>query len=157
MEGIGSSLLFVPPSGIFKRKKTSMFCAFGCLVLRGKTRLSLLALLAPISLCAIGLRPAYGGGDDAAAVEQRLAATDRYLVFRRIGRTGIGNQGIDLAADYLADQLRQLNRYGVKTDLWDGGPFQKFQVAVDAELGPNNRLLWSDRPRKLAANREGSS
>ena len=102
----------------------------------GKARLVVLAFLAPICLCAIGLRPAYGGGEEAAAIEQRLAATDRYLASDECEGRGLGTKGIDLAADYIADQLRQLNRYGVKTDLWDGGPFQKFKVAVDAESGP---------------------
>ena len=44
----------------------------------------------------------------------------------------------------------------LKTDLWNGGPFQKFQVAVDAELGPNNHLALvgppkgkSGKPRKI--------
>ncbi|MGO9109765.1 MAG: M20/M25/M40 family metallo-hydrolase [Thermoguttaceae bacterium] len=128
----------------------------GCLVLRGQARLAVLAFLTAISLCAIGLRPVYGGGDEAAAVEQRLTATDRYLSSDELEGRGLGTKGVDLAADYIAGQLRRLNRYGVKTDLWDGGPFQKFQVAVDAELGPNNHLALvgppSDRngkPRKI--------
>ena len=100
----------------------------------------------PISLCTIGLPRVYGG-DEAAAIEQRLAATDRYLASDQCEGRGLGTKGINLAADYLADQLRQLNRYGVKTDLWAGGPFQKFQVAVDADLGPNNHLALIGPPK----------
>ena len=65
----------------------------------------------------------------------------------------MGTKGIDLAADYLADQLRQLNRYGLKTDLWNGGPFQKFTVAVDAELGPKNRLFLVGPPKQSGGRR----
>jgi hypothetical protein len=104
-------------------------------------------LVAPIFACGIGLRPTYGGGEDAAAVQQRLAATDRYLASDQCEGRGLGSKGIDLAADYIADQLRQLSRYGLKTDLWDGGPFQKFKVAVDADLGPNNHLVLVGPPK----------
>ena len=106
-----------------------------------------MAFLSPIFFCAIGLRPACGGGEEAAAIEQRLAATDRFLASDQCEGRGLGTKGIDLAADYLADQLRQLNRYGVRTDLWDGGPFQKFKVGVDAELGPNNHLFLVGPPK----------
>jgi hypothetical protein len=85
--------------------------------------------------------------DEPAAIEQRLAATDRYLSSDQCEGRGLGTKGIDLAADYIAEQLRQLNRFGVKTDLWHGGPFQKFQVAVDAELGPNNHLAVVGPPK----------
>jgi hypothetical protein len=87
------------------------------------------------------------GGEEAAAVQRRLAATDRYLASDELEGRGLGTKGIDLAADYIADQLRQLNRHGVKTDLWNGGPFQKFQVAVDAVLGPNNHLVLVGPPQ----------
>ena len=76
-----------------------------------------------------------------------MAATDRFLASDECEGRGLGTKGIDLAADYLADQLRQLHRFGLKTDLWDGGPFQKFNVAVDAELGPNNYLILVGPPR----------
>ncbi len=39
----------------------------------------------------------------------------------------------------------------LKTDLWDGGPFQKFTVAVDAELGPKNHLFLVGPPKGEAA------
>ena len=106
------------------------------------------ASVAPISLCLIALQPARAGKDDSLAVEQRLAATDRYLSSDQCEGRGLGSRGIDMAADYLADQLRQLNRYGLRTDLWDGGPFQKFTVAVDAELGPQNHCFLVGPPKQ---------
>jgi hypothetical protein len=75
-----------------------------------------------------------------AAVEKHLADITRYLSSDELEGRGIGTKGIDLAADYIADQLRQLNRYGVRTDLWNGRPFQKFEVGIDAALGVNNHL-----------------
>ena len=69
-----------------------------------------------------------------------MADTTRYLSSDELEGRGIGTKGIDLAADYIAGQLRQLNRYGVRTDIWNGGPFQKFEVGIDAALGPNNHL-----------------
>ncbi len=117
-------------------------------LLRGKAGLVALAFVAPIFFCAIGLRAACAGGsEEAAAIEQRLAATDRFLASDECEGRGLGTKGIDLAADYIADQLRQLNRYGVKTDLWNGGPFQKFKVGVDAELGPKNHLFLVGPPK----------
>ncbi len=122
--------------------------ASGCLVPRWKAQIFLLALLAPTSFGAIALQPLYGASNEAAAIEARLAATDRYLSSDELEGRGLGTHGINLAADYLAAQLLQLNRYGVKTNLWEGGPFQKFQIAIDAELGPNNRLALVGPPKE---------
>jgi hypothetical protein len=105
------------------------------------------AILLPICLCFPALRLAYAGGEEAAGIEERLAAADRYLASDECEGRGLGTKGINLAAEYIAAQLGQLRRFGLKTDLWSGGPFQKFQVAVDAELGPNNRLALVGPPK----------
>jgi hypothetical protein len=81
--------------------------------------------------------------DNPSEVEQRLAATTRYLSADECEGRGLGSRGINLAADYIAVQF---HRYGLKTDLWDGAPFQRFRVAVDAELGSNNRLTLIGPP-----------
>jgi hypothetical protein len=104
-------------------------------------------LFALLTASVFNSQPAFGGSEDASAVEKRLAASDRYLASDELEGRGLGTKGINLAADYIADQLRQLHRYGMKTELWDGGPFQKFKVAVDAELGPNNHV-WLVGPPK---------
>ena len=57
--------------------------------------------------------------------------------FRRARRRGVGTKGLDLAADYIADQFREI---GLKTELYDGGPFQKFKMTTGASLGPRNEL-----------------
>jgi hypothetical protein len=41
-----------------------------------------------------------------------------------------------LAADYIADEFKKA---GLKTDLYDGQPFQKFNITVGATLGPAER------------------
>ena len=75
-----------------------------------------------------------------AAIEARLAAVTRYLSSDELEGRGLGTKGLDLAADYIADHLRQLDRYGVRTDAFHGGPFQKFKVGIDTALGSTNRL-----------------
>jgi hypothetical protein len=76
-------------------------------------------------------------GEDAAAVEKRLAGVARYLSSDELEGRGLGSKGLDLAADFIAQQFRNA---GLKTDLCQGGPFQCFPVVVDYELGTNNRV-----------------
>ena len=68
-----------------------------------------------------------------AAVEQRMAAGERYLASKQLEGRGPGTHGIDLAADYIAREFKQA---GLKTDLFDGQPFQKFTIASGSKLGP---------------------
>ena len=51
----------------------------------------------------------------------------------------MGTQGLDKAADYLAEQF---SRLGLRTNLYQGTPFQEFEVPLGAEMGPpqQNRL-----------------
>ena len=76
--------------------------------------------------------------DDPAAVEQRLATSTRYLSSSAMEGRGLGTHGINLAADYIAAQLRN---EGLNTSLWDGGPFQKLTVGIDAEVTSDNRAV----------------
>jgi hypothetical protein len=69
--------------------------------------------------------------------EQRLADTTRYLSSDALEGRGLGTHGINLAADYIAAELRGM---GLNTRLWDGGPFQKFSVAIDAEVPTTNHI-----------------
>lgn len=72
-----------------------------------------------------------------AAIEQRLADTARYLSSDELEGRGPGTRGIELAAQYIAREFRQL---GLRTDACQGTPFQRFQLTTDADLGANNRL-----------------
>ncbi len=79
--------------------------------------------------------------------EQRLKDSVTTLASNEFEGRGIGTKGLDKAADFLAAEFTKL---GLKTDLFDGTPFQKFTVTTGAELGPkeNNRLLLSGPPEK---------
>jgi hypothetical protein len=91
-------------------------------------------------LAAAGLWPASAAqATDAehAAVEARLAADVKYLASDELEGRGLGTKGIDLAADYIAQQFAEA---GLRTEVFDGSPFQTFPVTTKAEPGKNNRL-----------------
>ena len=71
-----------------------------------------------------------------AAIEQRLIDTERYLASDKLEGRGPGTHGIDLAADYIAAGFKKA---GLKTDLYDGTPFQKFDITIEYKLGPEER------------------
>ena len=69
-------------------------------------------------------------GDDASdASEKRLKASVTYLASDELEGRGVGTAGIDKAADFLATEF---NKLGLKTDLFDGTPFQKFKITTGA-------------------------
>jgi hypothetical protein len=78
--------------------------------------------------------------DNAAAAEKRLADTVRYLASDELEGRGPDTNGINLAADYIA---RQFADAGLKTDLFEGKPFQKFSITTVTEIGPDNQLALS--------------
>ncbi|MCU0877397.1 MAG: M20/M25/M40 family metallo-hydrolase [Pirellulaceae bacterium] len=75
----------------------------------------------------------------AAASESRLRDTVTYLASDELEGRGVGTAGLDKAAEHLAEEFTNL---GLKTDLFDGTPFQKFTLNLAAEMGPaeQNRL-----------------
>lgn len=81
--------------------------------------------------------------EEAAAIEKRLADSAQYLSSDQLQGRGVGTQGIDLAADYIA---RQFSELGLKTDLFDGTPMQKFKLTTSNEMGPNNKLMLVGPP-----------
>ena len=132
-----SSRIADPTSWISKRTDLMRLLCSAPLVFRGRIALRAAIVLAwCVSILPIA-RSFAGETENAAEVEQRLAATTRFLSADQCEGRGLGSRGINLAADYIAVQF---HRYGLKTDLWNGTPFQNFRVAVDAELGPNNHL-----------------
>ncbi|MBN2475644.1 MAG: M20/M25/M40 family metallo-hydrolase [Pirellulales bacterium] len=91
-----------------------------------------------VLLGAISILPALAQADEKAeAIEKRLADSSQYLASDELEGRGIGTKGIDLAADYIA---RQFGALGLKTDLFDGGPFQGFTLTTSAKPGQHNRL-----------------
>lgn len=72
-----------------------------------------------------------------AARELRLSESAAYLASDELEGRGPGTKGIDLAAEYIAKQFADA---GLKTDLYDGLPFQKFSMPVGAKLGEKNEV-----------------
>ena len=66
-------------------------------------------------------------------VEQRLLAASRYLASDELEGRGIGTPGIDKAARYISDEF---SRLGLVTSLYEGEPFQSFEVTASTEMGP---------------------
>ena len=81
--------------------------------------------------------------EDSAAVEARLFESVKFLASDELEGRGIGTRGLGVAADYLAAQFAAL---GLKCDLVDGGPFQKFTMTTTAKLGAENSLALVGRP-----------
>ena len=76
----------------------------------------------------------------AAESQARLKSTVGYLSSDELEGRGVGTEGLNKAADYLAGEFRKL---GLKTDLFDGTPFQKFEVTVTTEMGPAQQNVLS--------------
>lgn len=76
---------------------------------------------------------------DSLSSQQRLTNSVKYLSSDELEGRGPGTDGINKAADYIATHFRRL---GLKTDSYDGTPFQKFEITTDIKLGKpaNNRL-----------------
>ena len=74
--------------------------------------------------------------DSTAEVEARLKSSAAYLSSDELEGRGVGLKGLDLAADYLANEFAKL---GLRVDLVDGRPFQPFKMAVSTEMGPKDK------------------
>jgi hypothetical protein len=94
-------------------------------------------LLVPtlLLLAALGVSAA----DSASESEARLRQSVNYLASDELEGRGVGTTGLDQAADYIAAQFKEL---GLRYDLFNGGPFQEFEISLSPEMGPaeHNRL-----------------
>ncbi|MEX2185871.1 MAG: M20/M25/M40 family metallo-hydrolase [Pirellulales bacterium] len=77
-----------------------------------------------------------------AAAEERLFSSVKYLSSDDLEGRGIGTNGLDAAAFYLAGEFTKL---GLRTDACDGTPFQNFKISLRTQLGPTeaNRLSFA--------------
>lgn len=89
--------------------------------------------------CLVGLSliSAARAAEEAGDVESRLSQGVGYLASDELEGRGVGTKGLDLAADYIAAQFREI---GLKTELFEDQPFQKFKMTTGASLGPRNEL-----------------
>ncbi len=98
-------------------------------------RRMIIALVVPLLLAAA---PMAAVAEDAATVENRLRTAVEYLSSDEREGRGVGTKGLDQAADFIANEFREL---GLKTDLVDGGPFQTFSMTTGATQGEANTLM----------------
>ena len=92
-----------------------------------------------------------------AATIGRLTDSIKLLASDELDGRGVGTEGLDQAADYLASQFREL---GLETEWFeDDGPFQKFTVTSKTELGAEekNRLALVIRTQRTENPRRPSS
>src|SRR6185295_2095670 len=117
------------------RSRSSTSSAIG----RGGPRVVLAAIV--LVLLSLAAR----AGEEARQVDKRLGETAKFLASDKLEGRGLGSQGLAEAADYLAGQFKGL---GLKTQLFDGAPFQKFNVTTSATLGDKNSLEFAGPPAK---------
>lgn len=83
----------------------------------------------------------------AAESQARIKSSVTYLASDELEGRGVGTEGLNKAADFIASEYKKL---GLKTDLFDGTPFQKFEVTVSTEMGPKEQnFLELDGPEKM--------
>lgn len=87
-------------------------------------------------LCGAPVASAAENRDDARAAELRLFHSVKLLASDELEGRGVGTAGLDRAADYIAEQFKAI---GLKTNLFDGGPFQTFKMVVETAQGEPNR------------------
>ena len=78
--------------------------------------------------------------DLVAESESRLSSDVNYLAADAQEGRGIGTQGLNRAAEFVAEQFAAA---GLETKLYDGAPFQRFSMRVGARLGDGNKLAFS--------------
>ncbi len=79
-----------------------------------------------------------------AAWQSDLSADLHYLSSDELKGRGVGDESIDVAAKHIAGRFTEA---GLRTDLFDGGPFQSFSIALESRPGPpeNNRGVFAVR------------
>jgi Zn-dependent M28 family amino/carboxypeptidase len=108
---------------------------------------SMLRFLFIVLVLVLGLsRTATSRADDSpeAAADARLGRTVLYLSSDELEGRGLGTKGLDLAADYIAQQFKDIS---LKTDLYNGTPFQHFTTLAT----PPHGTLPSDPATKASA------
>ena len=88
--------------------------------------------VAVLLLQAVWAAASYGAEEKESAAT-RLIDTVKFLASDEMEGRGVGTKGLDLAAEYVAAQFRDI---GLQTELYDGTPYQTFHIPSSAELGP---------------------
>jgi hypothetical protein len=85
--------------------------------------------------------------EDTSVVEQRLLKSATYIASDELEGRGVDTKGINLAADYIVAQFKEI---GLKTEIIDGSPFQKFTMVTAVKPGQENSLAIVDPEGKAA-------
>jgi hypothetical protein len=101
-------------------------------------RSCLVFLVAAIGLVATLSIAADEAGETAA--ESRLARLAQQLSADELGGRGLGERGLEMAAEAIAAQFRSI---GLKSDVIAGEPFQPFTVTTSSEIGTRNSLAFA--------------
>jgi hypothetical protein len=104
-------------------------------------RVRFLLFAVGLAIATLLSRPSAWSAEKSAAstngtIEQRLTEAERYLASDKLEGRGPGTHGIDLAADFIAAEFKKA---GLKTDLYDGAPFQQFNITTGTKLGAEDR------------------
>ena len=97
-------------------------------------------------------KKADGKGEPAASVD-RISKALKYLSSDELEGRGVGTEGLDSAADYIASYF---NEIGLSTRVFGSSPFQPFSVVMNAEMDPagENRLALvgpdAEKPSRTA-------
>lgn len=83
-------------------------------------------------------------------VQERLFDSVSYLASEELEGRGVGTAGLDKAADFIAKQFTEI---GLKTENFEGSPFQKFEIEVSSKLGTEEenslQFTGAEEPREL--------
>jgi len=109
------------------------------LAARSSVRIARCAIAVCVLIVPASFRLPTAWAEDASAVESRLSSAAKFLASDELEGRGVGTKGLDVAADYIASQFREI---GLKTDIYDGAPFQRFKMTTGASLGANNQLTF---------------
>lgn len=101
-------------------RKPYQFCAGVCLL-----------------LVVFSALPSLVYADETVAMEKRLLDAVAFLASDQCEGRAPGSKGLELAAEFVAQQFRDL---GLKTDFVDGGLFQPFEITARATVGPGTHL-----------------
>lgn len=76
-------------------------------------------------------------------MEKRLLDAVTFLASDQCEGRAAGGKGIELAAEFVAREFREI---GLKTDFVDGGPFQPFEINARPEVGSGTHLTLLGPP-----------
>lgn len=125
---------------VYASAQRSRFCNDRSNCRRGRYSLArLVATLAAATLMVVAVPvatlPAAETNEAVTTANERILDATRYLASDELEGRGVGTEGLKLAADYIAARFAEL---GLETELFDGSPFQQFEMTIGAELGETN-------------------